>query len=234
MTNSKKIYGENRLFATLDTTIHPVTLPSCINVLLADTIGFIADLPIKLFASFSATLRHIENADILIHIQDLSHPNLLAHRDNVLNTLKQLGINPSLIDSMISVGNKIDTTTPKQKEMLILEGRVSPEGTSSESMIVISCRTGQGMSELLERVDKSVQQITGSRPRCLRLSPGSKSLSYLYEQNLVSVPPKPSECGNYLFFDVVMNDAQMATLQAHGTKLKRIEKIQINENLVGS
>jgi hypothetical protein len=62
LTNSKNLFGENRLFATLDTTIHHALLPSRIPVIFADTIGFISDLPIKLFASFTATLRHIENA----------------------------------------------------------------------------------------------------------------------------------------------------------------------------
>lgn len=62
MTDSKTIFGENRLFATLDTTTHSAVLPSRLKIVLADTIGFISDLPIQLFASFTATLQYVCNA----------------------------------------------------------------------------------------------------------------------------------------------------------------------------
>ena len=62
LTNSQSLFGENRLFATLDTTTHHATLPSNNKCILVDTIGFISNLPIQLFASFSATLQHVANA----------------------------------------------------------------------------------------------------------------------------------------------------------------------------
>uniref|UniRef100_A0A914PEX1 Uncharacterized protein n=1 Tax=Panagrolaimus davidi TaxID=227884 RepID=A0A914PEX1_9BILA len=156
LTGAKNIYGEDRLFATLDTTVHTALLPSGCHVVFADTIGFISNLPVQLFVSFQATLKHVINADLLIHIQDLSHPNIATQRDNVYETLQGLGIQQNLIDSMISVGNKIDKMETNPAEM--------KEALKDERMRLISCESGDGIEKLINEIDQNHFISTNSPP----------------------------------------------------------------------
>ncbi|KAI1717625.1 50S ribosome-binding GTPase domain-containing protein [Ditylenchus destructor] len=216
LTDSKQIFGENRLFATLDTSLHPAFLPSGNKVILADTIGFISDLPISLFASFQATLKHVENADLLVHVEDVAHPNVLAQRENVFQTLNALKIRPALLNTMITVRNKLDRYKMENY------GSVPEEEPGS---LLISCRTGDGIQDLVKRMDMAVMMLRGSKLRRLKLSPNSKVVPYLYDNGLVTKEPEVSDCGNFLVFDVFMNDQQMAKFQKSvGTKFKAKEK----------
>lgn len=147
MTGSTSIFGEDRLFATLDTTLHHAILPSSnSSIFLADTIGFISDLPVSLIASFEATLRHVINADLLIHIEDLSHPNVEVQRANVIQTLRDLNIRDELINNMIHISNKVDKLTPEKLE--ICQIYLPP------SNLLISCRSGLGLPKLVELMDQ--------------------------------------------------------------------------------
>jgi GTP-binding protein HflX len=221
LTGAKNIYGEDRLFATLDTTVHTALLPSGCHVVFADTIGFISNLPVQLFASFQATLKHVINADLLIHIQDLSHPNIATQRDNVFETLQGLGIQQNLIDSMISVGNKIDKMETNPAEM--------KETLKDDRMRLISCESGDGIDKLINEIDQNVQEKTGARLRRLKLRPDSSSLPYLYKNHFISSnsPPIPSEDGKHLTVDVLMNDDQFSKFKVHlPNKLSKAKKIK--------
>lgn len=146
MTGSSDIFGEDRLFATLDTTLHHAILPSKCSIFLADTIGFISDLPVNLIASFEATLRHVVNADLLIHIEDLSHPNVEVQRANVIETLQGLNIREELINNMIHISNKVDKLTPEKLE--ICQTYLPP------SNLLVSCRSGLGLQKLIDLIDQ--------------------------------------------------------------------------------
>ncbi|KAK0410059.1 hypothetical protein QR680_004922 [Steinernema hermaphroditum] len=211
LTGSTSLQGEDRLFATLDTSLHSAILPSRRHVMFADTIGFISQLPVQLFSSFSATLSHVVHSDVLIHIHDVSHPDVLAQRENVLETLQNLHIDESLVNNMISVGNKVD----KLKDSSTIE-KLKDLGVTHFS----SCVSGEGIPELITTIDEVYMKITGSRPRRLKLKPESKAIPYLYREQLVSSEPYPSECGRFLVFDVFMSDEQMAKFQAHVGILK--------------
>ncbi|KAF7639985.1 putative GTP-binding protein 6 [Meloidogyne graminicola] len=204
LTDSSILLGENRLFATLDSSTHLSILPSTCKVYFADTIGFISNLPIKLLASFSATLQHVENSDLLIHIMDLSHPDLLAQRDNVFETLNKLKIDPNLINTVINVGNKLDKCDDERREKLTEMGIF-------ENLFSISCRTLEGLPHLIKEIDKKVQLLSGSSLRRLRLSHDSKIVQKLYKEGYNGIP---SECGNYLTFDLLMNNEQFSKFHA--------------------
>ncbi|CAK5113484.1 unnamed protein product [Meloidogyne enterolobii] len=222
LTDSSTLLGENRLFATLDSTTHLSTLPSSIKVIFADTIGFISNLPIKLLASFSATLQHVESADLLIHIMDLSHPDLLAQRDNVLETLHNLKINQNLINNIINVGNKLDKCDAERKEKLKEWGILTSE--NNNNLFAISCRTLEGLPELIKQIDKKVKILSGASIRRLRLPNNSKLSQRLYKEGYVGIP---SECGQYLFFDLLMNNEQFAKFHAStGLRLKKKEEME--------
>ena len=88
LTGSDKLKPRDRLFATLDVTVHETRLPIGIKILLIDTVGFISDIPTELIASFSATLEDAALADVLVHVRDVSHPDTRDQSQNVLQTLR--------------------------------------------------------------------------------------------------------------------------------------------------
>ncbi|XP_006903596.1 PREDICTED: putative GTP-binding protein 6-like [Elephantulus edwardii] len=96
------------LFATLDVTAHGGRLPSQLAVLYVDTIGFLSQLPHQLIASFSATLDDVAQADVVMHVRDVSHPDTELQKASVLSTLRGLQLPTPLLESMVEVHNKVD------------------------------------------------------------------------------------------------------------------------------
>ncbi len=103
--SSSNVFVENRLFATLDTTVRTIELPHSQTVLLSDTVGFIRKLPPHLVASFKSTLAEVTEADILLHVVDVSHPLFEEHIKTVESTIQDLESN---LKPMILVFNKVD------------------------------------------------------------------------------------------------------------------------------
>jgi len=115
LTQQAELEPRNALFATLDVTCHRTTIPpSNIDVVFIDTVGFISDIPTPLVASFSSTLEDALQADLLLHVRDLSHPDTLYQNSQVLSTLRRLGASKESLDSMVTVGNKVDLVTEEQ------------------------------------------------------------------------------------------------------------------------
>jgi GTP-binding protein HflX len=133
--------AENRLFATLDTTTRKVVLPGDVEILLSDTVGFIRKLPHHLIASFRATLREVENSDLLIHVVDAAHPNRREQIAAVGEVLEQLLSHPV---PQLLVLNKVDLLSDDTQE---IEARMSePEG------ILISALRKEDTERLLDRL----------------------------------------------------------------------------------
>ncbi|KUO76586.1 MAG: GTP-binding protein [Desulfosporosinus sp. BRH_c37] len=97
--------GENKLFATLDPLIRSIKVNSSLEILLSDTVGFIQKLPTQLLRAFLATLEEVQQADILLHVVDASHPQALQHAETVNEVLKQLGCEEK---PMLTLLNKVD------------------------------------------------------------------------------------------------------------------------------
>ena len=116
-----EVFAENKLFATLDTTVRKVTIEN-LPFLLSDTVGFIRKLPHHLVESFKSTLDEVREADLLIHVVDISHPNFEEQYQVVEQTLNEVINNKSQIADIprIVVFNKIDafTYTPKDEDDL--------------------------------------------------------------------------------------------------------------------
>jgi GTP-binding protein HflX len=127
MLSKSQVFAENKLFATLDTTVRKVVIQN-LPFLLSDTVGFIRKLPTQLVESFKSTLDEVREADILLHVVDISHPNFEEQIHVVHETLKEIN---ALNKPMILVFNKIDAfkyvpkedddLTPKQRENFSLE-----------------------------------------------------------------------------------------------------------------
>ncbi len=134
---------EDKLFATLDPTMRRVTLPSGREVLFSDTVGFIQKLPTDLVAAFRATLEEITEADLLVHVVDITHPNARQQAETVTQTLTDLGV----VDRPIIVAlNKIDRLS---------DPALAP--TSSRDFpnsLPISATAGTGLADLLERIEQ--------------------------------------------------------------------------------
>jgi GTP-binding protein HflX len=110
MISKSEVFAENKLFATLDTTVRKVVIEN-LPFLLSDTVGFIRKLPHHLVECFKSTLDEVREADVLIHVVDVSHPNFEDQIRTVNETLKELG---AVDKKMITVFNKIDAYKPIQ------------------------------------------------------------------------------------------------------------------------
>ena len=110
MLSKSEVFAENKLFATLDTTVRKVVFEN-VPFLLSDTVGFIRKLPHNLIESFKSTLDEVREADILLHVVDISHPNFEDQINTVNETLKEMG---ALDKTMITVFNKIDAYKPTE------------------------------------------------------------------------------------------------------------------------
>jgi GTP-binding protein HflX len=134
-----------RMFATLDPKLRAITLPSRRKILLSDTVGFIRDLPPTLISSFRATLEEVQKAEVLVHVQDCSSPMREEHRSEVKRVLDELGVREK---PQIEVVNKVDLLTEEERAGL-RAGAGRP--------LAISAKTGDGLAELLERIDEALQ-----------------------------------------------------------------------------
>ncbi|HUO94262.1 MAG TPA: GTPase HflX [Rhizomicrobium sp.] len=147
------VLAKDLLFATLDPTMRGLTLPDGRKVILSDTVGFIADLPIELVAAFRATLEEVLEADVILHVRDAAHGETEAQKKDVLKVLNELGVEPGDDRPLIEVLNKIDLLEPGQREGLLEKNRAHGKGP-----IAISAMTGEGLDDLLARLQSCFAQ----------------------------------------------------------------------------
>ncbi|GAA6070452.1 putative GTP-binding protein 6 isoform X1, partial [Tachysurus ichikawai] len=162
LTGDVALQPKDQLFATLDVTVHAGRLPSRMSVLYVDTIGFLSQLPHRLIDSFSATLEDVAHSDLIVHVRDISHPETVNQKVNVLNVLKNLQIPERLMNSIIEVHNKID----------LLEGYESPDPEA----VAISALNELGLDELKHRTEESIMKSTGKQTRILKVDLKSPQL----------------------------------------------------------
>ncbi len=126
LLSKSTVFAENKLFATLDTTVRKVVIDNLF-FLLSDTVGFIRKLPTQLVESFKSTLDEVREADVLLHVVDISHPAFVDQMDSVTNTLTEIGAGDKLV---ITVFNKTDAYRFTQKE----EDDLTPETKDNVSL----------------------------------------------------------------------------------------------------
>lgn len=144
---SSDVYVANQLFATLDPTTRRVKLPVGYQVLFTDTVGFIQKLPTTLVAAFRATLEEIAEADLLLHVVDISHPNALNQFEVVNNTLSDIGAGHIPV---ITALNKID--------LLKQPGQAQEKLESYPQAVAISGLSGTGLSDLLKLIQQELYE----------------------------------------------------------------------------
>lgn len=160
------VFAENKLFATLDTTVRKVVIEN-LPFLLADTVGFIRKLPTDLVDSFKSTLDEVREADLLLHVVDISHPDFEEQIKVVDNTLKDLGCadKPSMIifnkiDSYTWVEKDPDDLTPATKENVTLdELKKTWMAKLNDSCLFISAKNKTNIDELRETLYNKVREL---------------------------------------------------------------------------
>ena len=135
---------KDMLFATLDPTMRGVTLPSGMKIILSDTVGFISDLPTQLVAAFRATLEEVLEADLILHVRDIAHPETEEQAEDVGGILESLGVDEEV--ALFEVWNKIDMLGPDMRAALLVQDARTP------GIHALSALTGDGLPALLAAI----------------------------------------------------------------------------------
>jgi GTP-binding protein HflX len=144
------VLADSKMFATLDPTVRHVTLPSRRKVLMSDTVGFIRNLPTTLVRAFRATLEEVVEAELLLHVVDASAPAAAEHTAHVLSTLADIG---AASTPQILVLNKADLIAEKPDTAALARRILGDPEHQPAGAVAISALSGEGFSELLEKID---------------------------------------------------------------------------------
>lgn len=156
--SGSSVMAADMLFATLDPTMRKISLNGGREVILSDTVGFISDLPHELVMAFRATLEEVLNADIILHIRDVSNPDSQAQCADVLDVLSHLGLKEiKNADNYIEVFNKADLLPPEDLS------RWQAKTQNSSNMVLTSAISGEGCDRLLELIR---QKLTLGQKKC--------------------------------------------------------------------
>ena len=144
------VLAKDLLFATLDPAMRAISLPHGRKVVLSDTVGFISDLPTPLIAAFRATLEEVIEADVILHVRDISHPESEAQAADVSAILTELGIGENRRDHVIEVWNKADQLPDDLKAMR------QHQTARLDECVLVSALTGEGLDELRDLIEKKL------------------------------------------------------------------------------
>ncbi len=174
------VLSADMLFATLDPTLRAVALPHGARVILSDTVGFISDLPTMLVAAFRATLEEVIEADVILHVRDVSHEDTQAQSQDVEKVLDELGIAGS--DArLIEVWNKIDLLDTDGRARL---ANLAERQETERRPVPLSAMTGEG----IERLSAAIEARLAARRQTLEIAldpADGAGLSWLYRHSEV-------------------------------------------------
>ena len=146
-----EVLAKDMLFATLDPTLRRLHLPDGTLVILSDTVGFVSDLPTHLVAAFRATLEEVIEADLILHVRDISDPDTKAQSEDVYAILSQLGIEEAGHKKVVEVWNKIDLL-----EEDALEAIRATRASVEDAPLLVSAVTGEGLPDLLALIEAHI------------------------------------------------------------------------------
>jgi GTPase len=175
-----EVFAKDLLFATLDTTLRTLKLPNGRSAIISDTVGFISDLPHELVAAFRATLEEVIEADLILHVRDVSNPETEAQKSDVEQVLGH--ILPELDRSkMVEVWNKIDLLDAESKDVFLARAITDRAGNKP---LPVSAITGEGVEALLAKVAQLVDAAGEEMDVVLEPQQG-ELLAFLYSQGRV-------------------------------------------------
>jgi GTP-binding protein HflX len=171
------VFAENLLFATLDPTIRSIKLPGGRDCVISDTVGFVSDLPTHLVAAFRATLEEVVEADLIVHVRDIAHPDTERQREDVEEVLSAIGaIEEGGGTPMIEALNKIDAMPVEQRRILQARTAVGPE---RDRQFPVSALSGEGIEQLLQAIEEKLGEDAPAREVTVPLSDGA-TIAWLY------------------------------------------------------
>ena len=176
---ARSVLAEDMLFATLDPTLRRMKLPHGRTVILSDTVGFISNLPTHLVAAFRATLEEVLEADLILHVRDMSDPDNAAQSGDVLRILTDLGIDEKEREKrIIEVWNKIDRLDPDAHDALIERAH------GRDDIMAVSAVSGEGVEPLMEEISR---RLSGVLTEASITIPADKLalVSWVYENAIV-------------------------------------------------
>jgi len=175
------VQAADMLFATLDPTLRALTLPHGGKAMLSDTVGFISDLPTMLVAAFRATLEEVIEADVILHVRDISHEDAEAQERDVDTVLRQLNIDPDSGSRVLEVWNKIDRFSPEERDNLAnIAARRPPE----RPCFLVSAQTGEGIDALLAAIEDRLAETKVTLSLSIDASDGA-GISWLHRNTEV-------------------------------------------------
>ncbi len=201
------VLSADMLFATLDPTLRAVDLPHGTRMILSDTVGFISDLPTMLVAAFRATLEEVIEADLIVHVRDVSHGDTEAQQKDVENVLRELGIaaeDPRLVE----VWNKIDRIDATERERVANLAQRQPAERRPE---LVSAVTGEGIDRLIDRIETRLAKTRVVMALDLDVADGAGA-SWLYRN--VEVLDKTVTDDGRLAMTVRVDPAKVAQVRA--------------------
>lgn len=179
-----EVLAKDMLFATLDPTMRGVRLPSGREIILSDTVGFISDLPTQLVAAFRATLEEVLEADLILHVRDISHPESEAQKADVEAILAELGVGEDV--ALLEVWNKMDLVEPERAAALAVQA-----GREAE-VFAVSALTGEGLPGLLDEVSDRLSGLRFAEVVDLPFADGRRR-AWLHEEGVVEQEEETEE-----------------------------------------
>ncbi len=193
-----EVLAKDMLFATLDPTMRRIELPAGTEVILSDTVGFISDLPTELVAAFRATLEEVLDADLIVHVRDISHAESEEQAQDVLEILESLGVGEDA--PVLEVWNKMDRlSTEDAQAAMQLEDR-------RDTLFATSAITGMGLDRLMQAIAEAVRAPTSEARLTLDFADGKKR-AWLFDAGVVQSEEQTDD--GYVL-DVVWTQLQMA------------------------
>ncbi len=175
------VQAADMLFATLDPTLRALILPHGGKAMLSDTVGFISDLPTMLVAAFRATLEEVMQADVILHVRDISHEDADAQQVDVDAVLRQLDIDPENGQRIIEVWNKIDRFEPAERENL---KNIAARRASDRPVFLVSAESGEGLEKLLAAIEDRLASTKITLDLAIDASDGA-GISWLHRNSEV-------------------------------------------------
>jgi GTP-binding protein HflX len=172
-----QVFAKDMLFATLDPTMRKITMPTGDEFIMSDPVGFISDLPTELVAAFRATLEEVLDADLIVHVRDISHPQTEEQSIDVMTILHTLGVAEEA--PLIEVWNKTDLLQGDDRDAVLTQS------ARTDDLYAVSAITGEGMDALLAAIPDKLKDPRTQEELSLTFAQGRKR-AWLFEAGIVT------------------------------------------------
>ncbi|MBS1303616.1 GTPase HflX [Loktanella sp. SALINAS62] len=171
------VFAKDMLFATLDPTMRQIELPEGDKIIMSDTVGFISNLPTELVAAFRATLEEVLDADLIVHVRDISHTQTEEQAEDVMAILSSLGVADDA--PLLEVWNKIDRLAPDAHDAIVTQAQ------RTDGIFATSAISGEGLDALLSAISEVLKEPRKAATLSLTFAQG-KQRAWLFDQGVVT------------------------------------------------